>query len=646
MSRTLLAPLALAALAALIALGSGCSAASEDEATSEDALNPWSDGAGGGPAVWETDPCDAPQAFAKSHGLNFIKASSNAQPIKGTAGRDLIVGTDGDDHIWGAGGADVICAGYGEDWVHGDDGNDYIDGGGDNDHLYGDEGDDLVHGRGGSDVIFGGNGADILLGDILDDKLYGEAGNDLLIGGHGTDIMMGGTGNDYLRGDTGNDAFVGGPGNDVASFITAMPPGQGQKVNAPPSAIDGVKIDFTDDCKETGFGFDDLQRTTHDGCANGDGGNEPLDGIEDVLGSPYDDVFLGGKSGVLFRGGFGDDHCDGKPCGKGDPAPAGTIYVGMDDTPRDLGLVVRGSDQSDVLDIAAQNGKLVVRVKNGRPITTSGGCNASGATVTCFALHTVRFIAAWMGNGNDVLKLESEVAGSGPFPRDITAHASGGEGDDWLHGGNEQDVFFTGPRGADHLFGNGGSDALLSESRKWPGKDCSNLTPQQKHANPFCDENKPDGASYDDGADELRGGPGDDQLVTDYPCGGHVNSGGGGKDIAGFARSGRFDLVAQLAGKATIEKAFHGMAYNPQLCGLGKATKFEDDLEILEAADGDDELWGNDAPNVIWGREGDDHLHGLAGNDVLEGLLGQDKVWGGAGDDVITGAEDSYPDAD
>jgi Ca2+-binding RTX toxin-like protein len=176
--------------------------------------------------------------------------------------------------------------------------------------------------------------------------------------------------------------------------------------------------------------------------------------------------------------------------------------------------------------------------------------------------------------------------------------------------------------------------------------DCSKLTNDQKKNNPRCDEDKPDGATYTDGPDELRGGPGDDQLVTDYPCGAHFNSGGPGKDIAGFARSGKFDLNAQLAGGASIEKSFHGMAYNPQLCGLGKATKFDDDLEILEAADGNDELWGNDVRNIIWGREGNDHIHGLGGNDTLEGLLGEDSVWGGAGDDEITGAEHQYPDAD
>jgi Ca2+-binding RTX toxin-like protein len=244
-----------------------------------------------------------------------------------------------------------------------------------------------------------------------------------------------------------------------------------------------------------------------------------------------------------------------------------------------------------------------------------------------------------MDDGNDVVKLaEAAAGGSQSFPLDMTAHVNGGNGNDFLHGGDEQDVFFSGPTGEDHLFGNKGGDALLSESRKWPKKDCSALSAKQQAENPRCTENKPDAKDYTDGADELFGGPGDDQLVIDYPCGKHHYSGGSGKDIAGFARSGRFDIHAQFAGKASIATEFHGKAFNPQLCTVASATRLEDDLEILEAADGNDNLWGNDDANVIWGREGDDRIHGLGGDDTLEGLVGDDWIYGGAGNDKLQGA--------
>ncbi len=616
----------------------GCESPSEEDVgTSADALGAADRGAGAGPARFTVNPCDEPRAFAKAHGYNLIEARAGDHSIVGTERRDLIVGTGGDDEIWGRGGDDIICAGYGEDTVHGGEGDDYIDGGGDNDKLFGDSGDDIIHGRGGGDMIYGGPGDDMLFGDILDDHLYGEEGNDLLVGGHGTDVLMGGPGNDYLRGDTGNDFFIGGDGNDVASFATAMPPGQPEIVGRPANPVTGVKVDFTDDCAEAG---DVGGRKKHDGCANGDGGNEPLDGIELVVGSPYDDVFVGGGSNVKFAGGYGDDRCNGAACGTPLPAgAAGKVFVSLAiESARDNGLVVRGTKGGDTIDIVQQGGDFRVRGKAGTPIFAGPGCRAEGGDAVCNPKHVLRWIAAWMDDGNDVVKLAEAAGGSHRFPIDMTAHVNGGDGDDFLHGGDEEDVLFSGPTGADHLHGNAGDDALLSESRKWPKKDCSAKTAKERDDDPRCTEDKPDAAHYTDGADELFGGPGDDQLVTDYPCGNHLYSGGGGKDVAGFARSGRFPLHAQLAGRASKPQPFHGRAFNPALCGFAKGTRLENDLEILEAADGNDELWGNDDANIIWGREGDDRIHGLGGNDTLDGLVGDDYIFGGAGDDKLSGA--------
>lgn len=621
---------------ALVAVAPGCTSDPNDAVgESADALSATNNGAGAGPERFDEDPCATPATFAKRHGYNLIVMKAGQHRMDGTNGRDLIVGTPGDDVIDAKGGDDIVCAGEGEDTVKGGSGNDYIDGGGDNDKLYGDEGNDLIHGRGGSDEIHGGDGDDMLFGDILDDKLYGGDGDDLLVGGHGTDVLDGGPGNDYLRGDTGNDAFIGGAGQDVASFITAMPPGQGKVVGGP-DKINGVKVDFTNECAEAGdIG---LGKARHDGCANGDGGNEPLDGVEIVVGSPYDDVFVSDAGKTRFIGGYGSDTCDGKACGKAFPAGAANkVFVTMDDMPRDTGLVIVGTPARDVIDVVRQGNAFRVRPSEGTSLFPGPGCRADGAVVECTPKHVLRHVAAWMGDGDDTVRLAEAAQGSRSFPLDMTAHVNGGEGDDRLFGGDEQDVFFSGPTGKDHLFGNNGDDALLSESQKWKAKDCSGLTNEQKLRNARCTEDKPNGDEYTDGADELFGGQGNDQLVVDYPCGGHVMDGGPGKDIAGFARSGRYGIKAQLGGKASKETAFHGRAFNPELCEVGKGTHIAGDLEILEAADGDDELWGNDDKNWIWGREGNDEIHGLGGDDVLDGLRGDDNLYGGAGNDDLNG---------
>ncbi|MGH7328310.1 MAG: hypothetical protein ACREJX_08170, partial [Polyangiaceae bacterium] len=377
----------------------------------------------------------------------------------------------------------------------------------------------------------------------------------------------------------------------------------------------------------------------HDGCANGDGGNEPLDGIEVVVGSPYDDIFISDATKVRYIGGYGNDKCDGKPCGTALPAGAANqVFVTLDETPRDVGLVIVGTPNGDDIDVIRTSDGFRVKSDLGTSFFAGPNCHADGAAVVCGTTHVLRYMAAWLGDGADSANFAQAAGTTRTFPNDMTVHANGGNGNDVLAGGDEQDVLFSGPTGTDSLFGFAGDDALLSESRKWPKKDC---TPAEAKTNPACDEDKPVSGKYTDGADTLNGGLGDDQLVADYPCGHHHYSGGGGKDIAGFARSGNFNLRAQLAGTASKPQSFQAHAFNPQLCGMADATVLEDDLEILEASDGNDELWGNDKNNTIWGRGGNDIIHGLGGDDIIDGADGDDSLYGGAGNDTLSGGNGS-----
>jgi len=225
------------------------------------------------------DPCDDPEIRRR---INVHADPNDPHLFIGTDGPDVIFGTDGDDRIFGLGGDDVICALAGDDYIDGGDGRDVIDAG---------PGDDIVHGRGGSDWIWGGPGDDVLFGDILDDHLFGEGGDDILIGGHGTDWLDGGDGNDFLRGDTGTDTFIGGDGYDIASFSTALPPGQ-VEVNPDGTAnpITGIHIKLDGGCDSQG-------------CAEGDGGNEPLHGIEEIVGSSFVDRI--DAPGLTVREGHG-----------------------------------------------------------------------------------------------------------------------------------------------------------------------------------------------------------------------------------------------------------------------------------------------------------------------------------------------------
>ncbi len=554
------------------------------------------------------DPCKTAKPTIKASG-------NNGHRFVGTNGPDVIFGTNGDDQIFGNGGDDLIC-GFG--------GADYIDGGNGRDLIYAGTGNDIVHGRGGSDRIHGGPGNDILFGDILDDKLWGEDGDDTLIGGHGTDRLDGGPGADFLRGDTGNDMFVGGDGYDIASFVTALPPGQIEfKDDGTPSAFTGMLINLGNACTGANGG----------GCANGDGGNEQLHGIDEVIGSSFKDRIRG--AGRKAVGGFGDDDIqDATGPVPGGATPSSMVFVEgavLQGRLVDVGVVVLGSAGNDNYEIVGDGQIVNVIANSATPLQAGTGCVAQpGNRVHCDVAAFIaaqphrptpfHYIVAYGDAGDDIIELR------GNFPRELETHVSGGPGNDHLIGGPGQDVLFTGPDGIDWLEGRGGDDALLSESHH--------------KGNVWKNGNRPEVANYHDGADRLDGGPGDDQLVADYVCGGHRYIGGSGFDIAGFARSGHHAIFAQLGGPvASANKSrWWGMAANMDLCGSKDSawTTFKRgqgaDLEVLEASDGPDHLFGDDRPNVIWGR---------AGADVIKSYRGYDEILGADGDDTIDGGGDA-----
>lgn len=512
---------------------------------------------------------------------NVIHGTAAGELLVGTSGPDLIFGGAGADRIHGRGGDDIICAGGGAD---------YVDGGLGKDRIYGQGGDDILQGGNGGDWIHGGPGDDLVDGGLLDDQLYGDDGDDLIIGGHGVDYMFGGPGNDWLRGDTNGDLLSGGAGHDVASFITARPTGRANR-----GAPRVMTVDLGAD------------------LADGDGYREPLPGIEEVVGSAFDDA-LTGPAPKWLHGGYGADLCNGQPCGLGAPPALPFVYV--DARPRDTGVVVLGSQGDDHLVFSRTGGgNVVVAETAGKPIHAGPGCLQSGpGAVTCAPGAPLRYLLAWGDDGNDSLTIRDG------FPRDFTAHMDGGEGDDHLVGAGGVDVLFSGRSGRDVLDGAGNDDALISES--------------------YGDDRARSGAAYQGGADLLLGRGGNDQLVSDYPCGGHRFSGGPGVDIAGFARVGARSIHAQLGGPvaAADRSPFHGKAFLPGVCNVDThGTTLDPDLEILEGSKGNDKLLGDDRRNVIWGRQGNDVIRGLGGDDVLLGHDGNDRIWGGDGDDVIVG---------
>jgi Ca2+-binding RTX toxin-like protein len=127
--------------------------------------------------------------------------------------------------------------------------------------------------------VFDGNGGDNTIGGtVFADTINGFGGDDLLDGFGGDDLLNGGAGDDTLRGGRGDDTLSGGAGVDTASYA---------------SADSGVVV------------------TLNAGFGQADGGFDVLSGIENVIGSSFDDYLFGDALANVVDGGDGDDVING-----------------------------------------------------------------------------------------------------------------------------------------------------------------------------------------------------------------------------------------------------------------------------------------------------------------------------------------------
>ena len=237
-----------------------------------------------GPAQADAARCGGRKAdVVGGGGDNVLKSDKHGvQVIVGGAGDDLIISKRNKDIICGGPGNDRIFSGTGRDKVYGGAGEDYLDEGPGSGKVWAAGGNDIVVGGGGGERIRGGSGNDRIFGEIQDDKIFGDSGDDLLVGGQGTDKLSAGAGNDWLRGDTNQDKYFGEAGDDTASFATATPPG-------PHPTRDGVVVSIPA------------------GSSQGDDSQERLSGIENLIGSIFEDELTGAGGGYVRGLGGGDD---------------------------------------------------------------------------------------------------------------------------------------------------------------------------------------------------------------------------------------------------------------------------------------------------------------------------------------------------
>ena len=402
----------------------------------------------------------------------------------------------------------------------------------------------------------------------------GSAFNDVLVGNGLANVLDGGTGNDLLVGGAGADELRGGDGVDTADYGASSA---------------GVTVNL-----QSGNGL------------GGDAEGDTLSGIENLVGSAFDDALTGDDTGNSVAGNDGDDMING--LGGADDLYGGAgndrIYGGAGaDT-------INGGEGTDTADYRYSSAAVNVSL-----LTNSG----AGGEAEGDVLASIENLSG--SNFDDVLT-----------GNDGVNRLVGNQGADWLYGMGGNDMFDTGG-GYDFVDGGAGIDTVTYDD-SWGAVVVNLLTGSGARAeaanDTYVNVENVTGSLFDDrltgdaGVNQLTGLDGNDVLDggagNDYLVGGlgadTLIGGAGDQDVADYDDATSGVIVNLVSGGTGGEAA--GDTYSG--------------VEYVYGSDFDDQITGDAAVNRLLGNDGNDMLDGGAGNDILIGGNGADTLVGGAGD--------------
>ena len=538
-----------------------------------------------------------------------------------------------------------------------------------------------------NDIRLGGS-TDILTIQVLRGAHLVLSGN-VFDGGDGFDLLGfesdngvtinlpndGFTNFEYVYGSRGDDIFTDGDGS------TVFTPNGGTNVVFGNGGNDTFILNFGTDDYDGGTGTDTLDLSgssvgaevrlwtstaTADGTAH-------LSSIENVLGTPWDDVIEGDLFDNELIGGDGNDRLDGMggfnllEGGLGDDAIYGS--AGNDTAVYGRGTEVVGNVVTDGVTISLwfevlpQNTGIFGWDTLIGPIENAWGTNAQDRIAGSDYDNVLLGFAA-----DDVL------LGLGGSDR-----LSGGEGNDIIDGGAGVDQML-GNLGDDTYYVDDSRDETIEESGGGYDRVISTVSfalrgfeeelylqgPLAINARGTNLNNVIVGNAANNmidglmGSDLMFGGGGDDTYFADTPGDIAFENPDEGVDLV-IANSGYY-LFANVE-NLTLAENFDPFGlgnfieqllgsffdFNVDFFGVGNALDNEirgnSGNNLLLGGDGNDQIFGGGGADSIFGEAGNDQLHGDDGIDFIAGGAGSDRISGGAAADALFGEDgDDYLD--
>jgi Ca2+-binding RTX toxin-like protein len=410
-------------------------------------------------------------------------------------------------------------------------------------------------------TIIGTAAGEYLVGSSLGDSMSGLAGNDTLFGANGADTLDGGAGNDSLS---------GGAGIDTITYATATA---------------AVTVNLST------------------GRATGGSGNDTLAGIENLVGSAFNDMLTSSAGNNVITAGAGNDIIFGSAGFDEFDGGAGLDTVSYAGLGQAVTLLSRGVIQkAGGLGTDLITGVETIIGATGKANLIDG--QVDGPQTTAFNVNL---------GMNSLQVLGVPGLGTAGFTVQNFVNVRGTVNADTITGSVADNIFF-GSAGNDVYNGGAGNDSI----------DYSLLR-----------------AAITLRAEGLveKAGLGTDTIIA----------------------------MERIVGAAGVANIIDGRVSGPQttafdidlgasklvvsgIPGLGTATfKVENFTTVFGTANADritggtgpNLLRGGDGADTITGGNGNDSLYGDGGNDSLSGSANNDLLFGGGGNDTINGGAGS-----